>query len=313
MKTKIAILFAFVVSVGTLSAQPLRLTFDASVANATEEGAQIPQIPTQFEFQRKDGTTTFNDLKKLYTAFKRTHGPYFLPPTKFGPQENPDLTNPSIKEYTINIADLKLSSSSIGEMFLRSTGFLTFSNYSLIQNALLIPALCKSDKEKNEATCNIKFPSVQIYGPTLENISYIRVRVFRKGEVSASEIQALPADVLAKLNAHLEENSRLVTEDKETGRRDGYFLYSNYHFEATLKECNEGMLNEAVFEWRYALSQAYGRLALLAGEYWIEREVAYSDGKKEIAVVMVKLDWGTYKGKADLDWTKVDNPREYRP
>jgi hypothetical protein len=121
----------------------------------------------------------------------------------------------------------------------------------------------------------------------------VKVRVFIEGKISSIDLSRLPTEILQQKEEFLKENTRelTATTPDETELR-GYFLYANYHFDAATEAADAETPNSKKFEWRFALSQVQGRLALIAGNYVIEREIKFSDDKTVVEQAKVSLPWG---------------------
>jgi len=290
-------------------AEPLSLILNARVAPLEAPKGEVlpPLIPTRFEILRskigKAGPIVLTDPQKLYVDFSREGDPYRLYSTLTGEEEDREKQT-SIKDFPMTIKDLSMITGRASELYLRATGFPAFQASSLIQETLLVDDLCQKDLEKNEANCSIIFPSFQVFDANTSNISSIRTKVFRMGEVTSTELSQLPTEVLRNKDEFMEENSRKLEVKKNSTDFQGYFLYATYHFEATLKECIDPIKNEEVNEWRFSLVQAPGRLALISGSFIVEQEIQYADGKKILRSSEMNLKWGDYKSTSDIVWEK---------
>lgn len=309
-------LFFSLISFG-LNAEPLSLILNASVAPSPKADVErnlsiLPLIPTRFEILRtalgKDAPITLNDPQKLYVDFSREGDPYRLYSILSADEAERDK-NSYIKEFPVTIKDLSLSTGQVAEIFLRATGFPVFQTPALIQQALLVNQFCQKDLAQNQAVCSVVFPSFQVFETNTANISSIRTKVFKNGEVSASDLARLPTQILPQRDEFIKENSRRSKEKENSKDLEGYFLYAIYHFESSLKECVDPIKNEETFEWRFSLSQASGRLALIAGDYIVEQEIQYADGKRILRTTEFSLNWGDYKSADDITWGKKELPQ----
>jgi len=295
----------------SLEAQPLNISFNVEIANAPKEEDQILLIPTQFEIirtnNRRSSQIDFKDPDKLYIPYRVVLDPQSLSSKK---KEGSDIceANPKIQNLTANLEDLSLKTGDVSTLFLHGTGVDLFTRPENWTFPLMIEDLCKKEKkdlEKNMADCSINFPSIQVHSKELDNISYIRFRVFRKGHYKDDEL-TLPTDLLSKKQEVIADNTREKTEDVESKENSAYLLYANYHFDAALKASDNGMKNMKAFEWRYALSQASGRLALIPGDYLIEREISFADGNKKFQSLSVKLEWAKYISQLEQEWKSFE-------
>ncbi len=277
-----------------LSAQGLELHLDASVKNADNPQKQISLVPTHFEIFRafvpqSDPTpVTFRDPNVLVDPFIRVHGPTALyVNSKLEEGQNPNL-NPKIENFSKMIENLNVDIAPT-DLVLRGTGFNVFNSWNPLQTSILVTELCKITRPKRIAQCNLEFPAIEVFDGPLDGISSIRFKVFRKSEFEVSTLDKLPAEILKIREEHLQKNSRELLQEEKTLK--GYFLYATYHFDAAMKVVDEGTRNEKAFEWRYGLSQSQGRLALIMGDYWIEREINYAVGTQKTEKALVRLDW----------------------
>lgn len=291
-------------------AQPLNLNLTVDVANAPVESEQKDLIPTQFEIYQLQPSTTFTDKDKLYSLYKLVHGPKSLYQPKPTEEVPSPSKNPRIENFDTLIQDFPLATLS-SRLLLRGTGFDVFASSNIFQRRLLIDDLCQIDEEKNSAICKISFPSFQLFSDSPANLTHIRISVFKQSTLEAGDLKSLyhsmPADLLPKKDEYIKNNSRQTIANESDGSLSGYFLYAHYHFEASLKEMDEGLRNEKTFEWRYGLNQAQGRLSLLAGDYLIEREQKFSDGNILREWTRLTLKWGEFVPAQSIVWKKTED------
>ncbi len=311
MKTAIVSIGFLVISavyaVSAVHAEPLKLTLSLSVAGE-EAPAQLDDqskaawtrlslIPTRAQILRKTSDEiTFTDPAMLSKAFAVIHSELlFDPTTKEGQEVGPSRSQ--LIKFRKNIEELKVSSN-LGEdqrnqLRLMGSAYNVFQNHELNQVFFLRSRFCKTNFEENSSDCSIVFPAIQPLGRKPSNISYVKVRVFIEGKISSIDLSRLPTEILQQKDEFLKENTRetTTTTPDETELR-GYFLYANYHFDAATEAADAETPNPKKFEWRFALSQVQGRLALLAGNYIIEREIKFSDDKTVLERATVSLPWG---------------------
>jgi len=307
---KTALLTASFIALSAASSaysEPLKLTLSLSVAgeeapkNADEKPlsnwTRLPLIPTRAQILRKTSDEiTFTDPAMLSKAFSVIHSELlFDPVTKEGQEAGPSRAQ--LIKFRKNIEELKVSSN-LGEdqrnqLRLMGSAYNVFQNYELNQVFFLRSRFCKTNFEENSSECSIDFPAIQPLGRKPSNISYVKVRVFIEGKISSIDLSRLPTEILQQKDEFLEENTRkLTTSSPDDTELRGYFLYANYHFDAATEAADAETPNPKKFEWRFALSQVQGRLALIAGNYIIEREIKFSDDKTVRERATVSLPWG---------------------
>lgn len=290
-----------------LFSEPLKLTLSLSVAGEEapknlspsdkELWKRLPLIPTRAEILRRTSEEiTFTDPAMLSKVFSTVHSELLFDPTaKAG--EAPAPSRSQLVNFRKNIEELKVSNN-LGEdqrndLRLRGSAYNVFQNYELNQVFFLRSRLCKVSFEENAAECSIVFPSIQPLGRKPNNMSYVRLRVFIKGRISSTDLSRLPAEILQQKDEFLAENTRdLTTKSPDEIDLEGYFLYANYHFDAATEAADAETPNAKKYEWRFALSQVQGRLALIAGDYIVEREIKYSDDKTVLERANISLSWG---------------------
>ena len=308
MKTATLTASLFVLSaVFSAHSEPLKLTLSLSVAgedapqNADDQSqskwTRLPLIPTRAQILRKTSDEiTFTDPAMLSQAFSVIHSELlFDPALKEGEEAGPSRAQ--LIKFRKNIEELKVSRN-LGEdqrnqLRLMGSAYNVFQNYELNQVFFLRSRLCETNFEENSSECSIQFPAIQPLGRKPSNVSYVKVRVFIEGKISSIDLGRLPTEILQQKDEFLENNSRkLTTTSPDETELRGYFLYANYHFDAATEAADAETPNPKKFEWRFALSQVQGRLALIAGNYIIEREIKFSDDKTVLETATVSLPWG---------------------
>lgn len=286
--------------------EPLKLTLSLSVAGeeapktlneqAKLSWSRLPLIPTRAQILRKTSDEiTFTDPAMLSKAFSVIHSELlFDPTTKEGQEAGPSRAQ--LVKFRKNIEELKVSSN-LGEdqrnqLRLMGSAYNVFQNYELNQVFFLRSRFCKTNFEENSSDCSIEFPAIQPLGRKPSNISYVKVRVFIEGKISSIDLSRLPTEILQNKDEFLRDNTRdLTTTTPDETELRGYFLYANYHFDAATEAADAETPNPKKYEWRFALSQVQGRLALIAGNYVIEREIKFSDDKTILERATVSLPW----------------------